>query len=309
MPFAVKVLNGDGVTPVVGEAVTFSATAGRRSSLLAERQVAPSAPIREWHCVDAGYSDWWRARLRCRQAAVGWHGECVLHCGDGVQAVTAVQAVEYVAAGVTLMWTPQVSVARQFASTAGLPLAGSRLSGRCAVSPAQSQWTGRGVASDHCNGWPAWRLGTQASLSGCAWTNVCARFTTQGVDPADLRVVAVSGANQMRRCERYAFARWSCRLRIRRLILWRALRFRSTRRWTRGRLPCPNRGRCPIAPVLASSQISATSDANGLLTMTPAADSGSGRDHESRRGHRDAGLYFACVAEAALDSLGRRSFC
>ena len=32
---------------------------------------------------------------------------------------------------------------------------------------------------------------------------------------------------------------------------------------------CPDRGRCPIAPVLASSQSSATSDANGSLTVLP----------------------------------------
>jgi hypothetical protein len=37
---------------------------------------------------------------------------------------------------------------------------------------------------------------------------------------------------------------------------------------------CPDRGRCPIAPVLASSQSSAVSDANGLLTIVPQQISG-----------------------------------
>jgi hypothetical protein len=34
-------------------------------------------------------------------------------------------------------------------------------------------------------------------------------------------------------------------------------------------LACPDRGRCPIPPILASSQYSVISDANGLLTITP----------------------------------------
>jgi hypothetical protein len=34
-------------------------------------------------------------------------------------------------------------------------------------------------------------------------------------------------------------------------------------------LSCPDRGRCPIPPVLASTQYSLISDANGLLTITP----------------------------------------
>jgi hypothetical protein len=34
-------------------------------------------------------------------------------------------------------------------------------------------------------------------------------------------------------------------------------------------LACPDRGRCPIAPVNASSTASAVSDANGLVTVAP----------------------------------------
>jgi hypothetical protein len=32
---------------------------------------------------------------------------------------------------------------------------------------------------------------------------------------------------------------------------------------------CPDRGRCPVAPVYASSASSITSDANGMITVTP----------------------------------------
>jgi hypothetical protein len=38
---------------------------------------------------------------------------------------------------------------------------------------------------------------------------------------------------------------------------------------TAATLPCPARGACPIAPTLDSSVTSATSDADGLVTITP----------------------------------------
>jgi hypothetical protein len=33
-------------------------------------------------------------------------------------------------------------------------------------------------------------------------------------------------------------------------------------------MPCPARGRCPVAPLLASSSAAAVSDANGLFSVT-----------------------------------------
>jgi hypothetical protein len=34
-------------------------------------------------------------------------------------------------------------------------------------------------------------------------------------------------------------------------------------------MPCPARGRCPVAPLLASSVVPAVSDANGLVSVVP----------------------------------------
>jgi hypothetical protein len=110
--------------------------------------------------------------------------------------------------------------------------------------------------------------GAQAFLSGCAWTNICATFTMQGVDPVDLRVVAVSGTNQTVSASG-AFTP------VVLLVTDAASNpvagavvevYQTVDAW---QLPCPDRGRCPIAPVLASSQYPVTSDANGLLTVAP----------------------------------------
>jgi hypothetical protein len=90
----------------------------------------------------------------------------------------------------------------------------------------------------------------------------------QGVDPADLRLVAVSGANQTVSASG-AFTP------VVLLVTDAASNpvagavvevYQTVDAW---QLPCPDRGRCPIAPVLASSQYSVTSDANGLLNVAP----------------------------------------
>jgi hypothetical protein len=135
------------------------------------------------------------------------------------------------------------------------------------ASPGQSQVNTQGIASTLATAGPL-ASGAQALLSGCAWTSVCATFTTQGVDPAELRLVAVSGAGQI--------VSASGGLTPIVLLVTDAAShpvadavvqiYQTVDAW---QLPCPNRGRCPIPPILSSTQYSLISDANGLLTITP----------------------------------------
>lgn len=90
----------------------------------------------------------------------------------------------------------------------------------------------------------------------------------QGVDPAELRLVAVSGAGQIVSASgaldpvvllvtdtaSHPVAGASVQV------------FQTVDAWQQS---CPDRGRCPIPPVLASTQYSLVSDANGVLTITP----------------------------------------
>jgi hypothetical protein len=141
------------------------------------------------------------------------------------------------------------------------------ISGPVAISPGQSQVNTQGVASTLATVGPL-AAGAQALLSGCAWTSICATYTMQGVDPAELRVVAVSGANQI-------VAASGAFTPVVLLVTDTASNpvagavvevYQTVDAW---QLPCPDRGRCPVAPVLASSQYPVTSDANGLLTVAP----------------------------------------
>jgi hypothetical protein len=184
-----------------------------------------------------------------------------------IRTATAVQPVEYVATGAIVAWTPQLNIADNTASTAGVIIDWRTISGNVAVSPGQSQVNAQGTASTLATV-GSLTPGAQALLSGCAWTSVCATFTTQGVDPADLRLVAVSGGGQI--------VSASGALNPVVLLVTDAAShpvagavvqvYQTVDAW---QLSCPDRGRCPIPPVLASTHYSLISDANGLLTITP----------------------------------------
>jgi hypothetical protein len=266
VPFAVQVLQADGVTPVVGETVTFTATAGT------VQFAACGAATCTMHTDANGIA----STLLTPQTpgaitlqAVGVDGTAVASFTaiTQVRTATAVQPVEYVAAGATVAWTPQLNIGDNTASTAGVLVDWRTISGPVAASPGQSQVNTQGVASTLATAGPL-PAGTQATLSGCAWTNVCATFITQGVDPAELRLVAVSGDGQI--------VSASGALSPVVLLVADAAShpvagaavqiYQTVDAW---QLACPDRGRCPIPPVLASTQYLLISDANGLLTITP----------------------------------------
>jgi hypothetical protein len=184
-----------------------------------------------------------------------------------VKTATAVQPVEYIAAGAVVRWSPQLEVADTIFSTTGALVNWRVASGPVVVSPGQSQVNVAGSAQTLATAGPL-SPGAQALFSGCAWTTVCATFTAQGVDPADLRMVVVGGAGQivnasgtltpvvLRVTDTAGDPVAGAVVEI----------YQAVDEW---QLPCPDRGRCPNPPVLASSSSSMTSDANGVVTITP----------------------------------------
>jgi hypothetical protein len=260
------VLNGDGVTPVVGEAVTFTATNG---------SVQFSACGAASCTVSTGANGIASTLITPMSAggitlqATGVDGTAVASftAATRVQAATAIQASEYIVEGATVEWGPQLSVTDNFASTAGLPVGWQAISGAVSVSPASSQVNSQEIAQTVATAGPL-MAGGQAILSGCAWTNTCASFTTVGVDVADLRLIAVSGAGQivsangtltpvvLQVTDTASHPVAGAVVQI----------YQTVDAWEAA---CPDRGRCPIPPVLGSSQSSGVSDANGLLTIVP----------------------------------------
>jgi hypothetical protein len=266
IPFAVHVLQGDGVTPVVGEAVTFTTTVG------SVQFAACGAGTCTLHTDANGIATTFvtpESSGMVTFQAVGVDGTAIASFTaiSQIRTATAVQTVEYVAAGATVAWTPQLNVADNTASTIGVVVDWRTISGPIGASPGQTQVNTQGVASTLATAGPL-ASGAQALLSGCAWTTVCATFTTQGVDPAELRLIAVSGVGQI--------VSASGALTPVVLLVTDAAShpvagatvqiYQTVDAW---QLQCPDRGRCPIPPVLVSTQYSLISDANGLLTITP----------------------------------------
>jgi hypothetical protein len=164
-------------------------------------------------------------------------------------------------------WSPQLSVTDNFASTTGLTVEWQTIAGAVSVSPTSSQVNSQEIAQTVATAGPL-AAGAQAVLSGCAWTNICASFTTQGVDLADLRLIAVSGAGQI------ASATGTLTPVVLQVtdtathpVAGAVVSVYQTVNAWEG--DCPGRGRCPIAPTLASSQSTVVSDANGFLTISP----------------------------------------
>jgi hypothetical protein len=266
VPFAVQVLGGDGVTPVVGETVTFSAPSGT------VQFVACGATVCTLQTNGQGIASTFvtaEGAGTIALQAVGVDGMAMASFNAIVQVRTAaaIQPVEYVAAGATFGWTAQLGISDNTASTAGVPVFWQTLSGAVVESPGQSLANAAGMAEAQVTVAPL-AGGAQAVFSGCAWTSVCADFTLMGVDAADLRVVVVSGAGQ-------AISVGGSFSPVVLMVTDTAPHpvagavveiYQTVDAWQPA---CPDRGRCPIAPVLASSQSSVTSDANGFLTVVP----------------------------------------
>jgi hypothetical protein len=105
----------------------------------------------------------------------------------------------------------------------------------------------------------------------CVWTvpaPVCADFAAIGVDLADLRLTIVSGAGQTI-APSATFA--PVVIEVTDLagdpVAGAAVAIHQTA--SALGMPCPAHGPCPIAPVYASTEAGAVTDADGLFSVTP----------------------------------------
>ena len=266
VPVAVQALGADGVTPIAGQAIIFTSTGGTvqfgacgaasctvvtNASGVASTTVTPLTP----------------GAIGLSAAGSAGTQTASINAVTRIRSLTAQQSMEYIAEGVTVVWPLQANAADNTAATAGVLVDWQVASGPAVLSPAESVVNGQGVAESAATVGPL-AGGGQALVSACAWTTVCATFTAQGVAASDLRLQIVSGANQTVNATgtlapvvllvtdtgSHPVAGAAVQL------------YQTVSAWEPS---CPERGRCPIAPVYASSTSVATSDVNGLITLTP----------------------------------------
>jgi IPT/TIG domain len=266
-PFAVQVLAADGVTPVAGEAATFSALTG---TVLFAACGSPTCTLQTNSQGVASTSVTAINPGGVTLQATGIDGTVTASFNATVliRSITAAQTDEYIAAGAVVAWPTQVTVAdNASSSTAGLLVDWQPISGPITASPSESTVDSQGSAQTLVTVGPLAKGGT-AQLSACVFTTLCATFTAHFVDPSTLDVIAVSGATQnvpstgmlapvvLRVVDPASHPVAGAVVQIDQTVqAWQP--------------PCPSRGRCPIPPVYASSQQQLTTDWNGVLTVVP----------------------------------------
>jgi hypothetical protein len=263
VPFAVRVVLGDGVTPVAGLPVTFSVLAG--SAQFGGCAAMPCAVITDaTGLASTTVTPTASGVVTVQAAAVGAVQTATFQAV--VRSVTAIQPVEYIAAGAVVAWTPQVSVLQNGAPAAGVVVVWNA-SGGMTVSPASSLTNALGIAQTAATAGPL-AAGTQASGQACAWVTVCANFAAIGVDPSAWRVVIVSGAGQTVPSTA-TFAPVVAMVTDGGGDPVAGAPVAIYQTVEAGEMPCPARGACPIAPVIGASSSTAVSDVNGLVSAVP----------------------------------------
>jgi len=274
VPFAVKALDVDGVTPLAGVPIDFSAVSGGVSwgacgaasctvltdaTGLASTTVTPTA-------VGA---------VTLQAAGVGQVQQVSFQAVPLVRSVTVSPLVEYLAAGATVSWMVVAELQQQgTAPAAGTAVnwASASASAAMTLSSAQTGTDAQGATQVTATAGPLVG-GVQATGSACAWGTVCATFTVLGVDPSQFVVVLMSGAGQsVASTGTLGVLTVQITDQAGDPVVGAAVQIHQTvEQWTP---PCPPLGRCPVAPVYEASVTSAVSDAGGMVTVTPLQISG-----------------------------------
>ncbi|MCU1225672.1 MAG: hypothetical protein JWQ42_3765 [Edaphobacter sp.] len=266
VPFKVQAIAADGVTPLASQSITFTASGASvqfnacgasictlltDASGIASTSVTPQSP----------------GNITLTATATAGTQTASFTAITRVRTITPLNPVQYIAAGATVLWTPEVFLSDNSAPTTAIPVNWQTISGPMHLSPATSATDLQGIAQTQATTGPL-QPDSQATASACAWTMICTNFIAQGVNPNEWRLILVSGAGQsvpaagtlapvvLRVIDAASHPVAGAIVQIHQTIdAWQP--------------DCPDRGRCPIPPVYNASTSAITSDVNGLITITP----------------------------------------
>ncbi len=269
--FAVRVLKQDGVTPVVGETVVFSANGA--AVRFGACGAAVCTVLTDATGVASSLVTPLAAGVVVLSAAGSAASETVSFTAVvRVRTATAVQAMVYVAAGTKVAWAPQVTLTDNSGPVAGVGVSWTVVSGTMTVGAGSSAANAAGVAQGSVVVGPL-GAGVQTVGSACAWGGtVCAGFTAVGVGGAGLQATVVSGAGQ---AVSASGALGPVEVQVTdgagHPVVGAVV---SAYQTVEPGAACPGRGRCPAEAVSEQGQSSVVSDVNGLVSVTPLQESG-----------------------------------
>jgi hypothetical protein len=265
-PFTVQAIAGDGVTPLVNQSITFTATG---ATAIFGACAAATCTIVTDATGTASTSITPQAPGNVTLTATGSAGiqTDAFIAAIRVRTITALNPTHYIAVGATVVWIPQVTLADNSASTVGVPVSWSETSGSMLITPSISMTDGQGTAQALASTGPL-VSGAQATAAACAWTAFCTNFTAIAVDASQWQLTIVSGEGQsipasgtlapvvLRVTDAASHPVAGVPVEI----------YQTLDAW---QPPCPVRGRCPIPLVYGTSSTTAISTADGLITITP----------------------------------------
>ncbi len=268
VPFAVKVLASDGITPVAGAAVSFSVSAnagslGTCGKLIQCTAVTDSNGIVQTTVAGDSLAT---AAISAIEMSGGATIRLVLAVTAPVRSASLSSSVQYAAEGANGSWTLSLSAVQDGVPASGVPVTWSVSPGLTLV-PGAAATGAPGTAAVTVSG-TALVPGSVNSVTGCAWATYCATWTLNVVAQSEWRVTVANGAGQsvaaggtlvpvgllVQDSAGHALQGAPVAL-FQRVLGWEGL--------------CASAGACPAAPVLASSQATVTSDSNGMLSATP----------------------------------------
>ena len=272
VPFAIRVLAPDGITPRAGKVVTFSA-----SDPAATWPACTSAPCQAVTGPDG---------VASTQVVPGTPGAVTLTASTGTLSstasfqalansfsLTATTAAIYLAEGATGSLTLHALALKN-----GTPSLAQAVTwtGSASFVPAQTQSTTQadGSAAMAATVEPLAGDAT-AQVRACAWANICAEFDAFGVAADHITLSLVSGATQqisgvasltpvvVQATDGAGHTVWGVPVSVYQTV-------------TALDAPCPDRGRCPAVPILASQVTVVTTDSTGTVSIVPLDSPGGG---------------------------------
>jgi hypothetical protein len=268
-PLTIKILAADGVTPISGETVTFTASlSGTASAALFNCGLATCTTTTDATGtatttvtpVLAG-----PVTLTATSAA-GSSVFTTFTAIEPIRTVTLSPPILYLAANTIFSFTQQAVLSDNSAPVAILPV---NWTGSLALTPSSptAVTNTSGIGSIAFTAGPL-KAGLQTAASACAWSNtVCATFNVLSVDASALQLQIISGANQS-----VASADTLGNLILLvtdpagHAVAGAPVDIYQT---LEPGVACPTHGRCPAQPIERQLKSTATSDANGLVTVTP----------------------------------------